>query len=92
MIKVNEIPFPNFKINCGTFSKELGFYLLADDKNNIRLFDLKKKETSLKIKKLSKFNRCFSSMDSDFVFFTTENNSILVIAKFSLLLKIKLCY
>jgi hypothetical protein len=68
-----------FTVKSGCYSKTYEDFVFADDRNYLRLFDLKKQETGVKIKRISKFSRCFDFFDSDIIFFTFQNNSILVI-------------
>lgn len=77
-VRMTEAKVQGFKIACGCFAREFEEFLVADERNHLRLYDAKKAETSFKLKRLSKFARCFSFADSDVVFFTFQNNSILV--------------
>lgn len=82
---MTETEIPGFRVKAGCFSRAFDDFIFADNKNYLRLFDLKKKETNLKLKRISKFSRCFSFPKSDVIFFTFQNHSILVIFIFNLI-------
>lgn len=77
-ITLEEIPLSGFKIFSGVYSKNLKDLLLTDTKNQIRLFNLKKKKSVLKLRKICKFRKIFVFEDSEFAFLTSSSNSILV--------------
>lgn len=77
-ITLEETPVNGFSIISGAYSKHLKDLILTDSKDHIRLFNLKKQKTSLKLRKICKFRKIFSFEQSEYAFLTSVSNSVLV--------------
>ena len=75
---MSENVISGFKIRAGCFSKAFGDFVLADEKNCLRLFDIKKGVTVVKVKRIANVARCFAFEDASVAFFTFRNHSLLV--------------